>query len=209
MTAAASQIIYLGSKSPRRRELLKQIGVHYELLLMREVSRDAPRVGDIDESPFADEPPRTYVARVTGLKAATALAVMRSRKLPVRPILCADTTVALNNTIFGKPDNATHAREMLASLAGATHQVLTAVAVAVDGDVHQALSVSEVTFARLSDDDIKRYVESGEPLDKAGAYGIQCAAAKFITQLSGSYTGVMGLPLFETAQLLRRAGLHI
>lgn len=209
MTANPSQTIYLASKSPRRRELLKQIGVHFELLIMREMPRGNATAGEVDESPLAGELPRAYVERVTRLKAQVARDAMRSRKLPIRPILAADTTVALGDVILGKPENAAHARAILSQLGGATHQVLTAVVLQVGGDTLHAISQSAVTFTQMSDDEIKRYVDSGEPLDKAGAYGIQGEAAKFITHLAGSYSGVMGLPLFETAQLLRKAGLAI
>lgn len=202
-------IIYLASKSPRRRELLKQIGVHFELLMMREAARGEARAGEVDESPLSGEAPHAYVERVTLLKAASAHEAMRHRRLPVRAILAADTTVALGEAILGKPADSKEACAMLARLAGATHHVLTAVAVVFDGVTHHAVTVSSVSFARLSETDIKNYVAGGEPLDKAGAYGIQGEAAKFITHLAGSYSGVMGLPLFETAQLLRKAGIKV
>jgi septum formation protein len=204
----ASHIIYLASKSPRRRELLKQIGVHYELLMMREKAGDARQV-DIDESPLPGELPHAYVERVVAMKAEAAIKIMRSRKLPLRPILTADTTVALNGDILGKPENAADAARMLRLLSGQTHQVLTAVSVSFANEHHHALSTSYVTFAALSDADIKRYVDSGEPMDKAGGYGVQGGAAKFISKLSGSYSGVMGLPLYETATLLRQCGISL
>ncbi len=215
-----AKIIYLASKSPRRRELLKQIGVHYELLMMRETphtgqspSREDGRTLaadlDVDESPRDGEMPRLYVERIVRLKTDTALRIMRSRKLSPRPILTADTTVAIGDDILGKPIDAADAIRMLKRLSGHTHQVLTGVAVNALGETEFALSTSFVTFAAISDADIKRYVETGEPMDKAGAYGIQGHAAKFISKISGSYTGVMGLPLFETAELLRKAGLSV
>jgi len=208
-----SRIIYLASKSPRRRELLKQIGVPYELLIMREAQQQAPREDgvtmDVDESPREGELPRHYVERVVRLKAETAHRIMRSRKLSPRPILTADTTVAMGEEILGKPRDAADATRILKRLSGQTHQVMTAIAVSAQGDTDFALSVSFVSFALLSDADIKRYIETGEPMDKAGAYGIQGHAAKFISKISGSYTGVMGLPLFETAELLRKAGFTI
>ncbi len=203
--SASSQIIYLASKSPRRRELLKQIGVHYELLMMREL---APRM-DIDESPRANEEPRAYVERVVRMKAETARNMMVTRKLPARLILTADTTVALFNDILGKPKDVADAMRTLRTLSGHTHEVLTGVAVSAGNEIHLAVCTSRVTFAVLSDADIKRYVDTGEPMDKAGAYGIQGHAAKFISELHGSYSGVMGLPLHETAELLRKAGLSI
>lgn len=200
-----SNIIYLASKSPRRRELLKQIGIHFELLLIRE---QAPRV-DVDEVPMPNETAHAYVERVCKLKAEAALAVMRQRRLTLRPVLTADTTVALDGQIFGKPADQADARRMLSLLSGESHQVLTAVAVAVGNEVKQVLTTSFVTFAKLSEDDIKRYIDTGEPMDKAGAYAVQGLAAKFIVKLSGSYSGVMGLPLYETAVLLRQCGVQI
>lgn len=199
-----SQIIYLASKSPRRRELLKQIGVQYELLMIRD---QPPARLDIDESALAGELPRSYVERVVQLKADAATRIMRVRRLPVRPVLTADTTVAVGDEILGKPANAEQARAMLGKLSGQTHQVLTAVSISFDFDTHLLLSTSHVTFATLSEADIKRYLDSGESKDKAGAYAIQGLAAKFISKISGSYSGVMGLPLHETTQLLRKAGV--
>jgi septum formation protein len=196
-----SKIIYLASKSPRRRELLKQIGVQYELLLMREA---APRI-DIDESPRPEETPHAYVERVVRLKADVSLRAMRERKLPSRPILTADTTVTLDGHILGKPENRDDAIRMLKRLSGQTHQVLTAVMVTTENDQHKVLTTSFVTFASLGDDEIRAYVDSGEPMDKAGAYGVQGRAARFISKLSGSYSGVVGLPLYETANLLKLA----
>jgi len=200
-----SNIIYLASKSPRRRELLKQIGVQYELLLMREL---APRV-DVDESPLYGESPHAYVERVAKAKAHTALKVLRERKLTPRPILTADTTVTFDGEILGKPIDRDDAVRTLKRLAGQTHQVLTAVMLITgDGDYH-ALTTSFVTFSPLSEDQIRQYVDTGEPMDKAGAYGVQGRAARFISKLSGSYSGVVGLPLFETTGLLRQAGVQI
>ncbi len=200
-----SNIIYLASKSPRRRELLKQIGVHYELLMTRD---HAPRI-DVDESPLDNETAHVYVQRVVKLKAESALRVMRQRRLTPRPILTADTTVALDGQILGKPVDKADARRMLARLSGQSHQVLTAVAVVANDDIRQVLTTSFVTFASLDEDEIKHYVETGEPMDKAGAYAVQGLAAKYISKLSGSYSGVMGLPLYETATLLRQCGVQI
>jgi len=200
-----NNIIYLASKSPRRRELLKQIGVHYELLMMRE---QAPRI-DVDETPLPHETAHTYVERIVRLKSDMALQVMRQRRLPVRPILTADTTVTLDGNILGKPVDKADAIRMLTKLSGESHQVLTAVAVAVGDEVKQVLTTSFVTFAPLDEGEIRRYVETGEPMDKAGAYAVQGIAAKFISKLSGSYSGVMGLPLYETATLLRQCGVPL
>ena len=198
-------IIYLASKSPRRRELLKQIGVHFELLLMRE---QAPRT-DIDEAPLPEETAHAYVQRIVKLKATIAMTVMRQRRLPLRPILTADTTVTFDGHILGKPEDKADAIRMLSMLSGESHQVLTAVAVGVDNEIKQALTTSFVTFDKLSQEDIKRYVESGEPMDKAGAYAVQGMAAKFISKLSGSYSGVVGLPLYETAALLKQSSVPV
>jgi len=200
-----SNIIYLASKSPRRRELLKQIDVHYELLLMREV---APRV-DIDESPQYGESPHAYVERVVKAKAQIALKVLRERKLTPRPILTADTTVTFDGEILGKPLDRDDAVRILKRLSGQTHQVLTAVMLTTGDDDYHTLTTSFVTFSPLSEDQIRQYVDTGEPMDKAGAYGVQGRAARFISKLSGSYSGVVGLPLFETAGLLRQAGVQI
>jgi septum formation protein len=201
----ASNIIYLASKSPRRRELLRQIGVQYELLMMREQS---PRV-DVDEAPLRDESAHAYVQRIVLLKAAAATKVMRDRRLPPRLILSADTTVTIDGEVLGKPVDRDDAVRMLKRLSGQSHQVLTAIAVTGDRELKHILSTSFVTFAQLNDDEIKRYVDSGEPMDKAGGYAVQGMAAKFISKLSGSYSGVMGLPLYETATLLRQCGLQI
>jgi septum formation protein len=196
----SSNIIYLASKSPRRRELLKQIGVHYELLMMRE---HAPRI-DVDESPLRDETAHAYVQRIVKLKAETAIKVMRQRRLPPRPILTADTTVTLDGHILGKPADKADAIRMLTQLAGESHQVLTAVAVQFGERLEMAVSESTVRFRQLSTLEIATYIDSGEPMDKAGAYAIQGYAAAFIPELHGSYSGVMGLPLYETTELIVR-----
>ncbi len=198
-------IIYLASKSPRRRDLLKQIGVHYELLLMRET---APRI-DIDESPLYGETPHAYVERVVKLKNEIAVRVMQDRKLTPRPLLTADTIVTFDGDILGKPETRDDAVATLKRLSGQTHQVLTAVMLSHGDAHHKVLTTSFVSFAELTEDDIKRYVATGESMDKAGAYGVQGRAATFIAKLSGSYSGVVGLPLYETANLLRAAGIAI
>ncbi len=200
-----TNIIYLASKSPRRRELLKQIGVQFELLMMREQS---PR-GDVDEAPLANENPTVYVERIVLLKAAMAVKAMRERRLPLRLILTADTTVTIDGEVLGKPLDRDHAANMLKRLSGRSHEVLTAIAVASDREIKHVVTRSVVSFAALSVDEIKRYVDSGEPMDKAGGYAVQGLAAKFISTLEGSYSGVMGLPLYDTTMLLRQCGLHI
>ncbi len=191
--------IYLASRSPRRRELLAQIGIAFTVLPFRAVPR-ADR--EVDETPLAGEGPEDYVLRLARAKAAYGAALVEKRSLPPRPVLAADTTLELDGRIIGKPEDADDARNILASLSGRTHRVLTAIALCHEGGSGSELSVSEVTFRILSEADISAYIASGEPFDKAGAYGIQGHAAIFIPHISGSYTGVMGLPLFETARLL-------
>ena len=192
--------IYLASQSPRRRELLKQIGINFELLLLRS---DTRRDIDVDETPHSGEAPKEYVQRVCRAKAEAGYAALRLRNLPPFPVLAADTTVALDGRIFGKPDNAMHAAEMLRQLSGCEHQVLSAVAVALGDHVETALSVSTVRFAPLDEGRIQRHLLTREYADKAGGYAIQGCAGAFIEHIAGSYSGVMGLPLFETVQLLR------
>lgn len=193
--------IYLASQSPRRAQLLGQLGVRHELLLA-----DADEDAESLEAVLPNEAPATYVQRVTGLKLDAAVARMRKRGLPDAPVLCADTTVALGRAILGKPEDEKDAARMLRMLSGTTHRVLTAVALHHGKKSDAALSVSRVRFADITKPQIARYAESGEPLGKAGAYAIQGAAAAFIEHISGSYSGIMGLPMFETAGLLRAAG---
>jgi len=193
--------IYLASQSPRRRELLKQIGINFEMLLLRS---DPRRNLEVDETPHAGEQPEDYVKRVARAKAETGYAALRFRNLPSFPVLAADTTVTLDNKIFGKPDSAEHAVDMLHQLSGTEHQVLSAVAIALDEHVEVALSTSTVRFATLSEERIRRYLLTREYADKAGSYAIQGQAGAFVEHLSGSYSGVMGLPLFETVELLQR-----
>lgn len=193
-----SEFIYLASQSPRRRQLLEQMGVRYELLLP-----DADEDAEAMESVLPGEAPAAYVQRVTALKLDAAVLRRQRRGLPPAPILCADTTVALGRAIYGKPQDERDARRMLRELSGTTHGVLTAVAVQQGGQRLSALSRSRVAFAALTPAQIRRYVASGEPLGKAGAYAVQGGAATFIAHISGSYSGIMGLPMFETAQLLR------
>jgi septum formation protein len=198
-----TDFVYLASQSPRRRQLLEQLGVRYELLLPG-ADEDAESLEDV----LPGEPPARYVQRVTGLKLDAAVQRLKRRGLPAAPILCSDTTVALGRTIYGKPADARDAQRMLAALAGHTHRVLTAVAVQYGRKRLAALSNSRVTFAAMTPAQIRRYVASGEPMGKAGAYAVQGAAAAHIAKISGSYSGIMGLPMFETAQLLRQCGLE-
>ena len=196
--------VYLASQSPRRRQLLEQLGVAYELLLPDD-SEDAEAL----EGVLPNEAPRAYVQRVTQLKLDAALARMKRRKLPAAPVLCSDTTVALGKEILGKPESAKDAQRMLHTLSGQTHRVLTAVALGTARRREQALSVSNVRFAVMKPAQIKSYADSGEPMGKAGAYAVQGRAAAYIEHISGSYSGIMGLPMFETAQLLRAFGFKV
>ncbi|QNP61255.1 Maf family protein [Paenacidovorax monticola] len=198
--------IYLASQSPRRRQLLDQLGVRHELLLPN-ADGDEAEDAEAIEAVLSGEAPTDYVERVTGLKLDAAVARHARRGLPLAPILCSDTTVALGRTIYGKPEDAEDAARMLAELSGHEHRVLTAVALQVGAKRLTALSVSRVRFAELTPAQIGAYVASGEPMGKAGAYGIQGPVAQYVENLNGSYTGIMGLPLYETAQLLRAAGV--
>ena len=200
-------MIYLASRSPRRRELLSQIGVKYEPLLFREGSRQD---ADMDEAQHPGEDADAYVRRVTQLKAEAAWQrIIMRRGLRRMPVLAADTTVALDGLILAKPVDRIDAERILGLLSGTTHRVLTAVALHYESRFELTVSQSYVTFSVLEPERIAAYVQSGEPFDKAGAYGIQGRAAAFIERIEGSYSGVMGLPLFETANLLRSFGVSV
>jgi septum formation protein len=199
-----TNFIYLASQSPRRRQLLEQLGVSCQLLLA-----DPGEDSEALEAVLSGESPTAYVQRVTQLKLDAAVARLKRRGLPPAPVLCSDTTVALGRRIYGKPDDENDAVRMLGELAGTTHRVLTAVSVQHGRKRQQALSVSRVTFAPLSKVQIRAYVASGEPMGKAGAYAVQGRVAMHISHISGSYSGIMGLPLHETALLLRAAGMKI
>lgn len=186
-------MIYLASASPRRQELLRQVGILFEVL--------APHVV---ETPQSGEPARVYVRRLARAKAEQGLVLMRGHERPPCPVLGADTEVVLDGEILGKPTNRTHGLAMLQRLSGRTHEVLTAVCLLHQDEVHEALAESRVTFASLSEREISRYWDTGEPADKAGGYAIQGRAAAFIARVEGSYSGIVGLPLFELAQLLKR-----
>jgi len=198
------EFIYLASQSPRRRQLLEQLGVRHELLLP-----DADEDAESLEAVLRNEAPTAYVQRVTGLKLDAAVARMKRRKLPPAPILCSDTTVAMGRVIYGKPDDARDAARMLGELSGATHRVLTAVAVQAGRRRFEALSNSRVSFDKLTPAEIRAYVASGEPMGKAGAYAVQGRVAMHICRIDGSYSGIMGLPLRETALLLKSAGIRL
>jgi septum formation protein len=200
-------MIYLASRSPRRRELLAQIGVKFEPLLFRDGMRND---ADFDETVLSGEQPDEYVRRVTRLKAEAAWQrVVTRRGLQRKPVLAADTTVALAGEILGKPVDRADAERILRTLSGTQHSVLTAVAIQFDSRVEMAVSETLVTFATLDAARITAYVLSGEPFDKAGAYAIQGRAGTFVERLEGSYTGVVGLPLYETATLLRLFGVAV
>lgn len=198
------EFVYLASQSPRRRELLTQWGVRHELLLP-----DADEDAESLEAVRPGEAPAAYVQRVTALKLEAAIARLARRGLPPAPVLCADTTVALGRRILGKPADPAEARRMLADLGGRTHRVLTAVAVGKGRRRWAALSDSRVEFDALTPTQIRRYVAGGEPMGKAGAYAIQGHAGLWVRRIHGSHTGIVGLPAFETATLLRAAGLPI
>jgi septum formation protein len=206
MTSKAAPFIYLASQSPRRSQLLDQIGVAHQILVA-DAAENAIEDAEALEVALKNEAPRAYVMRVTRLKLDAAVARMKSRGLPNAPILCADTTVCLGRVIYGKPESAADAARMLAELSGKTHRVLTSIAIAYGAGGKkrlQTLSESKVTFAPMTKAQIARYVATAEPLGKAGSYGVQGMAAGMIERISGSYSGIMGLPLFETTQLLQQ-----
>lgn len=202
--------IYLASRSPRRRELLHQIGVRFETLLLRV----APSRGiDVDETQHPSENAQAYVERVATQKAVLGRQVLAARSQIFKPVLSADTAVVLDGEVLGKPENAQEAARFLHRLSGQTHEVRTAVALAASQAPGAApflvTSLTRVRMRHLDDAQIERYCASNEPLDKAGAYAIQGRAAIFIERIEGSYSGVVGLPLFETAALLERAGIRV
>jgi len=203
MTAPA---VYLASKSPRREELLRQLGVEFTTLKLRESSG---RERDVIEVARDAEPPRHYVERLARTKATVGWHRMLQRGLAPRPVLGADTEVVLEDSIFGKPKDAADASRMLTLLSGRTHQVLTAVALCWEGNTVAEISTSSVTFRALDRDEIDRYVGTGESLDKAGGYAIQGRAATFVQRIDGSHSGIMGLPLYETAAALAGIGFPV
>lgn len=196
--------IYLASRSARRRELLHQIGVGFEVLLLRD---DLKRPRDVDETPHAGESAYDYALRVARDKATVGLEKLARRPAVLKPVLGADTTIALDDEIIGKPDDVEHAVRILQRLSGRSHGVITAVAMAFADRVETRVSASTVTMSALDEARIRRYVATGEPMDKAGAYAVQGKAAAFITRIEGSYSGIMGLPLAETAELLALFGI--
>lgn len=201
-----AQRLYLASRSPRRRELLTQAGVGFETLLFRGPPRaDAA----LDETPCDGELAADYVQRLAGNKAEHGGLIVRRRNLPRHPVLAADTIVELAGDLIGKPRDVADAERILRRLSGCTHRVLTAVAVTFEGRCERLLSISEVRFRTLEAQEIHHYVTCGEPMDKAGAYGIQGRAGSFVEYLAGSYTGIVGLPLCQTVQLLKGFGYRL
>ncbi len=195
--------LYLASQSPRRMELLRQIGLTPIILPLRH----APPRADVDEAPWAEETAQNYVKRVALMKARAGQKAQAGRMLPPYPILAADTTVTIDGLLLGKPGDAAAAADMLRRYSGRVHEVVTGVALAWQDRLEYTVSVSQVRFRTLTEADISAYVATGETYGKAGAYAIQGHAALFIEQLTGSYSGVMGLPLYETAELLKLAGV--
>ena len=201
--------IYLASQSPRRSQLLEQLGVRHQLLLPLPEDCAFEEDAEALEAALPGEAPLRYVQRVTALKLDAAVARLARRGLPPAPVLCADTTVALGRRILGKPLDAQDAVQMLNALAGRTHRVLTAVALQAGVQRQAAVCISQVTFAAMNATQIRAYAASGEPMGKAGAYAIQGLAAAHVKRISGSHSGIMGLPLYETALLLRTAGVAV
>jgi len=198
--------VYLASKSPRRHELLRQLGIDFTELLLREAAGREP---DIMEVPREAETPTDYVKRVARTKASVAWHRMTRRGLATKPVLAADTEVVLDGTVFGKPRDAADAIAMLTRLSARTHEVITAVALRWEAQIALGVSTSRVTFRAIPKDEIERYIATGEPFDKAGAYAVQGKAAAFVQHLEGSYSGVVGLPLFETAEILTKIGYQV
>ncbi len=196
---AVAPKFYLASRSPRRRELLKMIGVAFEVILLREQPARGP---DVNETAFPGEKPDDYVRRIGKLKADVGWDRVVLRQLPRQPVLAADTAVCVDDQILGKPADRADAARMLRLLSGREHRVLTSVAIRYESRSKMSVNETVVRFARLSDADIQSYIDTGEPMDKAGAYAVQGRAGMFIPELRGSYSGVMGLPLYETAQLI-------
>lgn len=190
--------IYLASRSPRRGELLGQIGMRFEVL-----------PSDVDESVLPDESPEHYVLRLARAKAEASLRCLAEQGLPDRPVLAADTTVCIDGMILGKPENDADALAMLRRMSDRWHAVHTAIAVAQGDRIETALSSTQVEMALLTDAEIAAYIASGEPRDKAGSYGIQGLAGAFIRRIEGSYSGVMGLPVHETSQVLKKFGVNV
>ena len=204
--AAVDSRIYLASRSPRRRDLLAQIGVRFDVMLFR---ADPRADVEVDEQTLLNEKPEEYVVRVARAKAAFAARLLESRHLLPRPLLSADTTLDLDGEIIGKPRNEADAQNILARLSGRGHRVLTAIAITDQVRLEHRLNISEVHFRKLDADEIRRYVLSGEAMDKAGAYAIQGRAGAFVEEIRGSHSGIVGLPLCDTVLLLKQFGITV
>ncbi len=209
MTTPAPSLIYLASASPRRSELLKLAGVHFDVLLVRNQTRPGHPNADVVEVRSSNESAAHYVERIAREKAELGWQSLHWRHLPIHPVLAADTEVILRDEVFGKPADAAHARAMLEKLSGQTHEVRTAICLITPDQTLQAVSISRVTLPVLHPEQIARYIATGEPFGKAGAYGLQGKAALFVERIEGSPSGIIGLPLFETAQLLGQAGITL
>ncbi len=199
--------IWLASKSPRRQELLTQLGVPFDVL--QPPVQDTANSDMVDESIHPGESAHNYVSRLSQEKADYAWRHLLSSGLPLRPVLSADTTVVIDGTILGKPADKAEAKKMMSALSGQTHQVLTGIAIRWHNQSYSTVQISHVTFCQLDDSRIEAYTSTDEPYDKAGGYGIQGLAGKFISRIDGSYSSIMGLPLYETAELLRKIGIDI
>jgi septum formation protein len=198
--------IYLASKSPRRLELLQQMGVACKMVLLRD---DGGRMRDVDEAPLPGENPFVYVERMAKMKADIGVLRAKQRALPPMPLLGADTTVVYNGTILGKPGSAADATRMLKMLSGTTHEVLTSIAITNGNRMLHDTSVTRVRFRDITESEIQNYIASGEPMGKAGSYAVQGMGAVFVERIEGSYSGVMGLPIYETSVLLSRFGIQV
>ncbi len=207
MRPSDTNMIYLASKSPRRQELLNQIGIRFVVLDIP--PQDTAHADMIDETVLVNENAADYVSRLSREKADFAWKFLIAANVPTYPVLTADTTVVLDNLILGKPQNRVEAYDMMERLSGKTHQVLTSVAVRNGDFFSQVLQTSRVTFGQLSPENIEAYIDTSEPYDKAGGYGIQGLAGKFIKHIEGSYSGIMGLPLYESSELLKKAGIAV
>ena len=201
-----NKFFYLASQSPRRKEILDKLCAPYQLLNLVEGSNSN---ADFDETPFKNEHPVDYVKRTAFIKANAGWKYLVDHHLEKAPVLAVDTTVAINKKILGKPEDATHARTMLQSLSGQSHQVLTAVTMKQGDAVVHKLSTTDVCMRVLQKNEIDAYIKTGEPFGKAGSYGIQGAASIFITHIAGSYSGVVGLPIYETSELIKKFGLTL
>ena len=201
-----SEFFYLASQSPRRKEILDSLGAPYRLLNLVE---GAGQNANFDETPIPNEIPIQYVKRISLIKAAAAWQHLMKQHLHRAPVLTLDTTVTIDDRILGKPRDVEDARLMLQSLSGRSHQVLTAVTMRRGDDVHQSLSITTVCMQSLNEDVIESYIKTAEPFGKSGSYGIQGIASIFISHIAGSHSGVVGLPIYETSELIKKFGFSL